>query len=120
MDEAEALADRLVILDQGVVAAEGTFTELLRRHLDTTTISFHLPLDVPADAVGGAVGLEVGLDGQQVEFSSADPQRDLHRLLGWAGDQQVTLAALTVRRSSLEDLFLSIGDRTTDSTGAQR
>lgn len=120
MDEAQALADRLVILNQGVVAAEGTFAELLQRHLDATTISFHLPLAVSADAVGGAVDVEVRLDGHRAEFSSVDPQRDLHLLLGWADDQQVALADLTVRRSSLEDLFLSIGDRNPESIGASR
>lgn len=38
MDEAQILADRLVILDDGVVA-DGTFDELLRDHGDATTIS---------------------------------------------------------------------------------
>jgi len=109
MDEAQILADRLVILDDGVVAAEGTFEDLLRHHGDATTISFRVPAAAGTDALGAAVDVEVRLDGPRAEFSSVDPQRDLHRILGWADDQQIALDDLTVRRSSLEDLFLSIG-----------
>jgi ABC-2 type transport system ATP-binding protein len=109
MDEAQTLADRLVILSDGVVAAEGTFEELLRRHGDATTISFLLPAAIPADSMAAAVGAELRLDGTRAEFASADPQRDLYLLLGWADDHRVALDDLAVRRSSLEDLFLSVG-----------
>lgn len=112
MDEAEVLADRLVILDHGVVAAEGTFTELLARHDAATTISFRLPADGGradhALTMLGSIDASVRVDGHLAEFSTARPQRDLHLLLGWAHEQAVTLNDLEVRRSSLEDLFLRI------------
>ena len=117
MEEAQTLADRLVILDDGLVAAAGTFSELLERHAAATTVSFRLAPEVALDTVGDAVGVELRLDGNRAEFSTADPQRDLHRLLGWADDQQVALDGLTMHRSSLEDLFLSIGGRD-DTSGA--
>ena len=110
MDEAQTLADRLVILDEGVVAAEGTFSELLERHDAATTISFRLPADAgdTAEAIRSAIGASVRLDGRLAEFSSAHPQRDLHLLLSWADDHRIALNDLAVRRSSLEDLFLRI------------
>lgn len=110
MDEAQTLADRLVILDEGVVAAEGTFSELLERHDAATTISFRLPTDADdnAEAIRAAIGAGVRLDGRLAEFSSAHPQRDLHLLLSWADDHRIALDDLAVRRSSLEDLFLRI------------
>lgn len=123
MDEAQILADRLVILDDGVVAADGTFDELRRVHGDATTISFRLPVDVPADSMGAAVGIEVRIDGFRVEFSSIDPQRDLCSLLGWADERRIPLDDLAVRRSSLEDLFLSVSADDADTgavSGAQR
>ena len=107
MDEAQILADRLVILDDGVIAAEGTFTELLERHDAVTTISFRLSAD-DVLAAGRVIGVEIGLDGHRAEFCSAHPQRDLHLLLGWAADQRIELHDLAVRRSSLDDLFLRI------------
>ncbi|HSL58455.1 MAG TPA: ABC transporter ATP-binding protein [Acidimicrobiales bacterium] len=112
MDEAQTLADRLVILDDGVVAAEGTFGELLERHDAATTISFRLPVDTGVDdhaaALRAVIEVDVHLEGHRVELTSAHPQRDLHLLLGWADDHRIVLSDLAVRRSSLEDLFLSI------------
>jgi ABC-2 type transport system ATP-binding protein len=110
MDEAQTLADRLVILDDGVIAAEGTFSELLERHDAPTTISFRLSagLDHDAVALSAVMEADVRLDGHRAEFSSAHPQRDLQLLLGWADDHRIALHDLAVRRSSLEDLFLRI------------
>ena len=80
-------------------------------------MSFRLAPHVSVDAVRDAVGVDLRLDGNRAEFSSADPQRDLYLLLGWADDQQIALDDLTVQRSSLEDLFLSIrgDDHATDA-----
>jgi ABC-2 type transport system ATP-binding protein len=116
MDEAQTLADRLVILADGVVAAEGTFDELIERRGDATTISFRLPDAVPAETIGQHLGLSVLDDDGLVEFSSVNPQHDLHRLLGWADEHSVELGNLAVQRSSLEDLFLSIGVDGQDAT----
>ena len=117
MDEAQILADRLVILDGGVVAADGTFDDLRRDHGAAATISFRLPLQVPAEVLSATVGVEVRADGRRAEFASIDPQRDVYLLLGWADERHVVLEDLAVRRSSLEDLFLSVSAEGAD-TGA--
>lgn len=114
MEEAQILADRLVILDDGVVAAEGTFDELLRDHGDATTISFRVPVDVPVESMGAAIGIEVRVEGPRAEFASVDPQRDLYSLLGWAHERRIPLENLAVQRSSLEDLFLSVSAQGAD------
>jgi len=112
MEEAQVLADRLVIIDAGVVAAEGTFNELQQRYGAGTTVSFRLPPDVDTDAefsVGGvAIDTEMHPDGVFAEFASNKPQRDLHLLLNWADENRVAISDLSVQRSSLESLFLSI------------
>lgn len=122
MDEAQVLADRLVILDDGIVAADGTYDELLRGHDAATTISFRLPVAVPAEVLGAAVGVEARVDGPRAEFASIDPQRDLYLLLGWADERCIVLEDLAVRRSSLEDLFLSVssGEEVDTGAGTQR
>jgi ABC-2 type transport system ATP-binding protein len=113
MDEAQILADRLVIIDAGVVAAEGTFNDLQERFGTDTTVSFRLPPDDNTpdglSAIGVATKTDVGPDGLYAEFASNQPQRDLHLLLNWAAKNQIALSELTVQRSSLESLFLSIG-----------
>jgi len=64
---------------------------------------------VPAETIGEHLGVAVRFDGDRTEFASANPQHDLHRLLLWAEAHRVGLERLAVQRSSLEDLFLSIG-----------
>lgn len=118
MDEAQTLADRLVIFDDGMVAAEGTFSELLERHDAATTISFRLGAGADAGsrggsaatgaAIGTAIDVDVRIDGLLAEFSTAHPQRDLALLMDWANSHGVVLDDLVVRRSSLEDLFLGL------------
>jgi len=124
MDEAQKLADRLVILADGAVAAEGTFDELVERRGDMTTISFRMPDAIPAAAIGAHLDVVVRVDGDRVEFASANPQHDLRQLLRWADERRIGLEHLSVQRSSLEDLFLSIGldggTATVDSTSGAR
>jgi ABC-2 type transport system ATP-binding protein len=104
MAEAQALADRVVLLSNGAVVAEGPPAGLGGRDRERARISFTLPpgfpltgLPVPADIQNGAVVIE-----------TANPTADLHRLTGWAVQRDVTLSGLTVDRPSLEDVYLRL------------
>jgi ABC transporter len=104
MAEAQALADRVVLLSSGVILAEGAPAVLGGQDAARARISFTLPagvkvadLPVPASTQNGAVVIE-----------TAEPTVALHRLTGWAVRQGVTLAALTVDRPSLEDIYLRL------------
>ena len=39
----------------------------------------------------GLIDAVLHVDGTHAAFSSADPQQDLHRLLGWADDHRIAL-----------------------------
>ena len=104
MAEAQALADRVVLLNGGAVVAEGPPAGLGGRDAERARISFRLPpgvppadLPVPASVHNGAVVIE-----------TARPIEELHRLTGWAIWRGVTLAGLTVDRPSLEDIYLRL------------
>jgi ABC-2 type transport system ATP-binding protein len=104
MAEAQALADRVVLLSNGAVVAEGPPASLGGRDRTRARISFTLPpgfpltgLPVPADIQNGAVVIE-----------TANPTAELHRLTGWAMQRDVTLSGLTVDRPSLEDVYLRL------------
>lgn len=109
MDEAEALADRLLILKQGQVVATGTYDELVRSHGQGTTISFRLPAGLEVGTVRAATGADYASDGGRAVLLTADPQRELYRLTTWADSGTVDLAEIEVTRTSLEDVFLSVG-----------
>jgi len=104
MAEAQALADRVVLLNGGVIVAEGAPTDLGGRPAHQARITFRLPpgfpptgLPLPADIQNGAVVIE-----------TASLTEELHRLTGWAMRHDVALAGLTVDRPSLEDIYLQL------------
>jgi ABC-2 type transport system ATP-binding protein len=104
MAEAQALADRVVLLSSGAVVAEGPPAGLGGRDSERARISFTLPagfpvagLPVPADIQNGAVVIE-----------TTCPTEELHRLTSWAVQRDITLSGLTVDRPSLEDVYLRL------------
>jgi ABC-2 type transport system ATP-binding protein len=103
MDEAQQLADRIVIIATGRIVAEGTPDEIGGRVERASTVRFRLPLGV-TDAPLGATRAGDG----SWSFSTNDPTRDLHQLTGWAIEREVALDALSVGAPSLEDVYLEL------------
>jgi ABC-2 type transport system ATP-binding protein len=108
MDEAQHLADRVAILRQGQIVAQGRTEEIAEAIGRSTVIGFapngSLGVEEVRDAVSGAVSTS----GDQVEIQSQHPQRDLYRLLSLAEERGVELRDLEVRRPNLEDVFLEL------------
>ena len=104
MAEAQALADRVVLLSSGVVVAEGPPAALGGRDADRARISFRLPPGVPVAGLPVPGGMQNGV----VVVETARLTDDLHRLTSWAMRHDVALSALTVDRPSLEDVYLTL------------
>ncbi len=110
MDEAEQLCDRLVVMDAGKIAAEGSPRELIERY--STPEVLELRFD-PADHQQAAEKL-AGVPAQRREVLA-------DRVLLYVGDGDAALAAVRgyglepltslVRRSTLEDVFLHLTGR---------
>ncbi len=107
MDEAEHLADRLVVITAGRVVAQGTADELAARAGAHTVVSFRLPEGVDATAVP-SVGSRRTLAGTTVEVHSTAPTSDVHRLTAWALERGQELADLRLSRPDLEDENLQL------------
>ncbi|MGH3097781.1 MAG: ABC transporter ATP-binding protein, partial [Streptosporangiales bacterium] len=110
MDEAEQLCDRLVVMDKGLIAAEGSPHQLIARY--STREVVELRFDLP-DHAEIAPKVESLVDRMEVLPD---------RLLLYSDDGDDTLAACherdlrplsaLVRRSTLEDVFLRLTGRT--------
>jgi ABC-2 type transport system ATP-binding protein len=88
LDEAEQLADRLAVLREGVIIREGTPSELTAGS-NETEIRFRK-------------------DGQDVVVRTTEPTRLLQRLTAEALAEGRELEGLSVRRPTLEDVYLSL------------
>ncbi len=108
MDEAQHLADRVAILRDGQIVAQGRTEELGGDLGRRTVIGFALNGDLGIEDVRGAVSAPVSPAGSRVEIETAEPQADLYRLLGLAERRGARLEDLEVRRPSLEDIFLEL------------
>jgi lipooligosaccharide transport system ATP-binding protein len=114
MDEAEQLCDRLVVMDQGRIVAEGSPRGLIDEYATREV----LELRFATGDVGDVDGIpDVDIDGIG-ERSETLPDR----ILIYAHDGEAALAEVhrrgldpvgsLVRRSSLEDVFLRLTGRT--------
>jgi len=107
MDEAEFLADRIIVLAGGEIVAEGTPSSLGGRDRSAARITFTLPSQVrpgqlPAPFADG------GGDGARIEARSSAPLDDLRTLITWAAGAGVDLPDIEVRRPTLEDIYLDL------------
>jgi lipooligosaccharide transport system ATP-binding protein len=118
MDEAEQLCDRLVVMDKGVIVAEGSPAALIQEHStrEVTELRFGLAGDDETHAsYAEKVAEQVTGLGERVEVL---PDRLL--VYGDDGDEVAAKVherglrpvAVLVRRSTLEDVFLHLTGRT--------
>src|SRR3954452_25575497 len=106
MDEAERLADRIGVIVDGRLVAEGTPQTLGGRDQDKAAITFTLPADLSVDDLPSE--LHFAAADRRVTVTSRRPLEDLERLALWARGQEASLDDLEVRRASLEDVYLRL------------
>jgi ABC-2 type transport system ATP-binding protein len=108
MDEAQHLADRVVVIAHGRVIAQGTPDTLGPGVTEGALVAFRMPYGVAADALPLPAGVDVERRERQLSFRTPTPTRDLAPLLQWAAESDIELEALTVTRPSLEDVYLKL------------
>ena len=108
MDEAQYLADRLAVIANGRIVAEGDPATLAGRDRMRATIRFTLPegVGLPGQLRADAV------TGSSYEMLSDQVTQDLHDLTTWALGSSIDLEDLRVDRPSLEDVYLELTSET--------
>ncbi len=110
LDEADAFADRVVILQAGRVVADGTPAEV-KAVVAGRTISFTTHADAPLAALPAVTSVE--RRGTRVTLTSADSDATLRALLAtWPDARDVLVSART-----MDDAFLALTSATEQEAG---
>ena len=116
MDEAEHLADRVAIIVQGEIVAEGVPRDLMHRS-GSTIIRFKTRpgASVPPEDLGA----ECAGDDGRYTITTGAPTGILHRLTGWALEWEIDLEELAVSAPTLEDVFIELVGATEQGDGEE-
>ena len=110
MDEAEQLCDRLVVMDRARIVAEGSPRALIGRYVQREVVELRFApgsQDGTADRLDG-VGERVEALADRILIGTDDGDATLAEIHGRGVEPESVL----VRRSTLEDVFLSLTGRT--------
>jgi ABC-2 type transport system ATP-binding protein len=114
LEEADRLADRIVLIDGGRVVADGRAAELKAR-VGGARIDLRLPSPDPAAATAavralGVAGLaaRIAEDGCTVGVPSDGSAEQVHRTLDALARAEVAVSAIAQREPTLDDVFAAL------------
>jgi daunorubicin resistance ABC transporter ATP-binding subunit len=117
MEEAEALCDRVAVVDHGKILAEGSVDELLADSGAQTIVTVRYKEPVP-DGLAERAGLaerpgvtKVEADGDQLRVFSADPEGLLGDLVSIGAANGLHVRDASEAKPSLETAFLALTGR---------
>jgi ABC-2 type transport system ATP-binding protein len=115
LDEADALCDRVLVIDHGVIVA-GDTPEALKQQVSGDLVELVLAdaagLPRAAAALGAlAPGSQPEVDGLTVSLRVPHAGRELAGLLRALDRDGIALGSIEVRRPTLDDVFLSLTGR---------
>ncbi|MEO6411024.1 MAG: ATP-binding cassette domain-containing protein [Pedococcus sp.] len=121
LEEADQLADRIVVIDRGQIIAEGTPLELKDRSGKASlvlTVSRAEDLQTAADMLRQRVS-EVHVDEAARQLTApAEGLRDMTRIAAVFEDSAIELDDLGLKRPSLDDVFLHLTGHRAEDTDA--
>ncbi len=114
LDEAQQLCERLAILDQGQVLAEGTVTELTAMvgTGEVVTLLGSFTAEQMTPQLEGCHGLKVlNLDAGRVQLSLSQAKTEVPRLLQDLLAAGIAVESLAIKEASLQDVFIKLTGR---------
>ncbi|WAC53665.1 ATP-binding cassette domain-containing protein [Gordonia sp. SL306] len=123
LEEADQLADDIVVIDKGKIIAHGTSLQLKQQAgAASLVLTVSDPDDIPeAEALLRKTGTEVFIDhGARRLTAPADGLGDLTRVVAWFDESGIAVDDLGLARPSLDDVFLSLtGHRAEDDSASE-
>jgi ABC-2 type transport system ATP-binding protein len=117
LDEAERVADRIVIIDRSRLVAEGPLEEIMRGPGAGGTVRFAAPPGIDTGALSerldGAAVAETGPG--EYEVTVAPTPTTVAAITAWLAERDLPLGDLRAGRQRLEDVFLRLTSGTADA-----
>ena len=112
MEEAEALCDRLAIMDHGQVLEDGTVDEIIGRRFQERGVHFRRTGAPPEESLRALPAVSrVVYEADEVVLYTSDVPVTIGALLELTSRAHTEPANLMIRRASLEDVFLELTGR---------
>lgn len=115
LDEADALAERIFVLDKGVIVAQGTSDALKSSVSHDEAIAITVgkeDLIATEEEVWRSPGVvDVQVDGETVNIRVKREENTLPEILRSLGDRQIPVHSVQLRRTTLDDVFLAYTGR---------
>ncbi len=112
MEEAEALCDRVAIMDHGRIIALDTPRNLVRKLASESTIEFGVTEGTTPEFFAQLPGIRDirAEDGTMLLFTN-DASATLNSLVRLADEKEIPIRSLNVRTATLEDVFIHLTGR---------
>ncbi|WP_068003699.1 daunorubicin/doxorubicin resistance ABC transporter ATP-binding protein DrrA [Nocardia pseudobrasiliensis] len=121
LEEADALSDNIIVIDQGTVIAEGTADQLKAR--SGASYCEVVPVDAGdvdriVSALGGMGELTVAESADRVSLPAPDGAATLAAVLARVNEAGIELIDIALRRPSLDEVFIKLTRPQGESVGA--
>lgn len=110
LEEADQLAGRIVVIDDGVAIAQGTASELKSKiGNDRLELTFanKATLNKAVDTLGKSVA-DVDVKDLMAVIKIKDTDLDVRDTLNKLADKKIKIASMEIRKPTLDDVFLSL------------
>lgn len=107
--DAESLASHVLILDKGIVRANGSLDEVRSQHADVSVIRFATLHPVAIELLEAHLNVQTKLRGQSAySFETSEPTVSVQQLSSWLASNNALVSELRTDRASLEEVFLTL------------
>jgi len=119
LEEADRLADEILVIDQGRIVAQGT-PDTLKRELERDVLEVHVTsradLDTARELLGPDESITIDTDARRIDIPVSDGADYSLDLLRQIQDGGVSISNFQLRQPTLDDVFLALtGSTVTES-----
>lgn len=109
MEEVERLCNRIAIIDNGEIIAQGTQSELQEQSKvkESIEITFSSISDEKVTALKEKLGMEISLNNNKISIA-CDVNKDLSNIISICNEEKLSIEDLELKKVNLEAIFLNL------------